>query len=167
MKVQQAEQGIPEQGFILGQCTQIPHYCTRRPLGFGRAPCGYEFSAQPQFNFAIVEFKSQTLCQEKPIHGCHLPPTGQTATPCSSSDRDMTCLFSPLFFGSLCPAQERLHQNPKSYTPITLANDSTIGFIHRKCGKGNKSQPMAPQPCHWPATFFLPQGWCQFNHWQS
>lgn len=44
------------------------------------------FFAQTQFNFAIAEFKSQTLCQEKPIHGCHLPPTGQIPTQCSSAD---------------------------------------------------------------------------------
>lgn len=44
------------------------------------------FSAQPQFNFAIVQFKSHTLGQEKPIHGCHLPSTGQIATLCSSND---------------------------------------------------------------------------------
>lgn len=58
MKVQQAEQGIPEQGIpeqglILGQCTQIPHYCTHRPLGFSRTPCGHEFSAQ---NFCARPF---------------------------------------------------------------------------------------------------------------
>lgn len=46
MNVQQAEQGITELGFILGQRTQIPHYCTHRPLGFSRTLCGYAFSAQ-------------------------------------------------------------------------------------------------------------------------
>lgn len=46
------------------------------------------FSARPGFNFAIVELKSPTLCQEKPIHGCHLPPTGQIPALCSSADTE-------------------------------------------------------------------------------
>lgn len=65
-------------------------------------------------------------------------------------------VFPIVFWFLMSSSGERLHQYPKSYTPITLANDSTVGFILRKRGKGQEPQPMALQPCHWPATFSLP-----------
>lgn len=126
-----------------------------------QTPCGYEFSAQhflhnhdlilPLHSLNHRHFARKSQSMDVTFH-----PLGRFPLCAHLLTQRHDLPVFPTFSGSLCPVQERLHQNPKSHTPTTLANDSTIGFILRKCGKGKKSQPMAPQPCHWPATFSFP-----------
>lgn len=100
------------------------------------------FSAWPGFNFAISELKSQTLCQEKPIHGCHLPPLGQIPTLCSSAVTETRPACFPPFSGSLCPAQERdfiriLKATLQSHWQMT----AQLGLFLENVGKARNPSP--------------------------